>query len=126
MGTGITPRWQLKDPALKESIQALWADWVKEADWDGVCDFYGLQSLVTRSLIEAGDVLVRSFTIPHIPHDDVILPQEYEGIRAFGTENEFAGYARVVNDHQQTMRNKHAITLEHLRMGALISRRLSL
>jgi len=29
---------------------------------------------------------VRSFTIPHIPHDDVILPEEVQGIRAFGSE----------------------------------------
>jgi hypothetical protein len=62
---------------------------------------------------------VRSFTIPHIPHDDVILPQEYEGVRAFGSESEMDTVARIVNDHLQNMRNKHGITLEHLRMGAL-------
>ena len=62
---------------------------------------------------------VRSLVIPHIPHDDVILPQEYDGIRAFGQETAFAALAGVINDHMQTMRNKHAITLEHLRMGAL-------
>lgn len=62
---------------------------------------------------------VRSFVVPHIPHDDTILPQEYEGIRAFGSETELASVAAILNDHLQTMRNKHAITLEHLRMGAL-------
>jgi hypothetical protein len=62
---------------------------------------------------------VRSFTIPHIPHDDSILPSEYEGIRAFGSETELATLAGIMNDHLQSMRNKHAITLEHLRMGAL-------
>jgi hypothetical protein len=62
---------------------------------------------------------VRSFTIPHIPHDDVILPDEYDSIRAFGQESQVATVADIVNDHQQRMRNKHAITLEHLRMGAL-------
>ncbi len=62
---------------------------------------------------------VRNFTIPHIPLDDVILPDEYQGVRAFGQENDMAAVAQVVNDHLQTMRNKHAITLEHLRMGAL-------
>lgn len=66
-----------------------------------------------------GKRTVRSFTIPHIPHDDVILPQEYEGIRAFGSETELQSLAQTVNDHLQAMRNKHAITLEHLRMGAL-------
>ena len=62
---------------------------------------------------------MRNFTIPHIPLDDTILPEEYQGIRAFGSENDLAGVAEVVNDHLQTMRNKHAITLEWLRMGAL-------
>ncbi|MBC6686693.1 major capsid protein, partial [Wolbachia pipientis] len=31
---------------------------------------------------------VRTFTIPHIPHDDVVLPEEVQGIRAFGSESE--------------------------------------
>lgn len=62
---------------------------------------------------------VRTFVIPHIPLDDVILPDEYQGVRAFGSENAMDGLASVFNDHLQTMRNKHAITLEHLRMGAL-------
>lgn len=62
---------------------------------------------------------VRSLTIPHIPHDDVILPNEYEGIRAFGSETDLQAISQVINDHNQAMRNKHAITLEHLRMGAL-------
>ena len=68
---------------------------------------------------EMGKRKVRSFTVPHIPHDDVILPAEYEGIRAFGSETDMASVAQVMNDHLETMRAKHAITLEHLRMGAL-------
>lgn len=66
-----------------------------------------------------GKRTVRSLTIPHIPHDSVILPSEYDGIRAFGSETELAALSKIVNDHQQRMRNKHGITLEHLRMGAL-------
>jgi hypothetical protein len=62
---------------------------------------------------------LRTFTIPHIPHDDVVLPEEVQGIRAFGSENELQALASVLTDHLQSMRNKHAITLEHLRMGAL-------
>ena len=62
---------------------------------------------------------IRSFYIPHIPHDDVVLPEEVQGIRAFGTEGELAAMADVMALHLQTMRDKHAITLEHLRMGAL-------
>jgi len=62
---------------------------------------------------------LRSFAVPHIPHDDVVLPEEVQGIRAFGSENETEALANVITDHLQSMRNKHSITLEHLRMGAL-------
>ena len=68
---------------------------------------------------ERGKRKLRSFNIPHIPHDDVVLPEEVQGIRAFGSENESQALADVMADHLQSMRNKHAITLEHLRMGAL-------
>jgi hypothetical protein len=66
-----------------------------------------------------GQRKMRSFSIPHIPHDDVVLPEEVQGIRAFGSETELQATAEVITDHLQSMRNKHAITLEHLRMGAL-------
>jgi len=62
---------------------------------------------------------MRSFVVPHIPHDDVVLPEEVQGLRAFGSETELETVAGVMARHLETMRNKHAITLEHLRMGAL-------
>ena len=62
---------------------------------------------------------LRSFIIPHIPHDDVIMPEEYQGVRAFGSASMSSPVATIMNDKLQAMRNKHAITLEHLRMGAL-------
>ena len=62
---------------------------------------------------------MRSFIVPHIPHDDVVAPEEVQGIRAFGSETELETVAGVLAQHLETMRNKHAITLEHLRMGAL-------
>ena len=62
---------------------------------------------------------LRTFSIPHIPHDDVVLPEEVQGIRSFGSENELESLASVITDHLQSMRNKHAITLEYLRVGAL-------
>jgi hypothetical protein len=62
---------------------------------------------------------VRSFVIPHIPHDDVVLPEEVQGLRAFGSENDVDALSNLIARKLQNMRNKHAITLEHLRMGAL-------
>jgi hypothetical protein len=66
-----------------------------------------------------GKRTLRSFVIPHIPHDDVVLPEEVQGIRSFGSETETETIAGVLARHLESMRNKHAITLEHLRMGAL-------
>ena len=62
---------------------------------------------------------VRSFVIPHIPHDDTVLPEEVQGIRAFGSETETDALSDLLAQKLQNMRNKHAITLEFLRMGAL-------
>lgn len=62
---------------------------------------------------------LRGFSVPHIPHDDVVLPEEVQGIRAFGSEDQIPALSDIITDHLQSMRNKHAITLEHLRMGAL-------
>jgi len=62
---------------------------------------------------------MRSFVIPHIPHDDVVLPEEVEGVRAFGTTDQMQTVSGLLNDKLQEMKNKHSITLEHLRMGAL-------
>jgi hypothetical protein len=63
--------------------------------------------------------VVRSFAVPHIPLDDVLLPSEYEGLRAFGQESVFAALASIVNEKLQSMKDKHDITLEYQRMGAL-------
>src|SRR5512143_2500296 len=62
---------------------------------------------------------VRSFVVPHIPHEDVVLPEEVQGLRAFGSETDVEALSNLLARKLQTMRNKHAITLEHLRMGAL-------
>ena len=59
VGMGISPRWQLSDSKLKKRIQQLWSDWTQEADAGGLLDFYGLQSLIARSIIESGEVLIR-------------------------------------------------------------------
>jgi lambda family phage portal protein len=59
VGSGITPRWNLDNPELKKAIQELWADWTLEADFDQIADFYGLQTLAARCMIESGEVLIR-------------------------------------------------------------------
>ncbi len=62
---------------------------------------------------------VRSFTVPHIPHEDAILAASVQGVRAFGSQTVMETVTGKVNDKLQEMKNKHMITLEHLSMGAL-------
>jgi len=59
VGTGIVPRAQAEDDSLRQALQSAWADWTDEADADGRCDVYGLQSLAAGALVDAGEVLVR-------------------------------------------------------------------
>lgn len=57
VGTGIKP--QSLASQEKEHIDALWLNWTDEADQDGCHDFYGLQGLILRSVIESGECFVR-------------------------------------------------------------------
>lgn len=62
---------------------------------------------------------VRSFVIPHIPHDDVILAGDLQGLRAFGSASQTSPLVTTMNNRLASMKAKHDITREHLRMGAL-------
>jgi hypothetical protein len=68
---------------------------------------------------KVGKRSVRSFVVPHIPLPDIIMPSEFSGIRAFGQTSAMETLASVMQKHLQTAKNKFAITLEYLRMGAL-------
>tara|TARA_R110000764_G_scaffold2641_5_gene11471 strand:+ start:637 stop:2109 length:1473 start_codon:yes stop_codon:yes gene_type:complete len=59
IGTGITPRPQIKDEAIRSALQELWEDWADEADADDRTDFYGLQALIGRMVEESGECFVR-------------------------------------------------------------------
>lgn len=61
----------------------------------------------------------RSFTIPHIPAEDVIKPEEFQGVREFGQPNTMRTLATVMNKHLQSIKNKFLITEEYLKMGAI-------
>ena len=47
------------DERFKASVQALWRDWCEEADAAGLTDFYGLQALACRAMLEGGECLIR-------------------------------------------------------------------
>lgn len=61
---------------------------------------------------------LRSFIVPHIPHDDVLLPEEVQGVRAFGKQTQDP-VAQVLMKKLSKMRAKHEATLEYMRAKAL-------
>ena len=62
---------------------------------------------------------MRSFTVPWIPHDDFITPQDVQGVRAFGMADAADPLASTMEDKLTRMRAKHAQTREFMEMNAL-------
>lgn len=55
VGTGIIPRVTGSNGKKPEEI---WNNWVENADYDGKTDFYGLQTLIARTVFESGECLI--------------------------------------------------------------------
>lgn len=60
-----------------------------------------------------------AFSVPWIPHDDVITPQDIQGIRAFGSAAAADPLSAVMLQKLNRMRLKHAQTVEYMEMNAL-------
>ena len=61
---------------------------------------------------------MRSFAVPHIPHDDAITVADIQGVRAIGTDDA-EQLAAVMNRKLTLIRRKHAATREYMEMNAL-------
>lgn len=60
IGTGIVPRLPKRmAKSKKEGLNKLWDDWVKVCDADGALNFYGLQTLFTKSWLISGECFIR-------------------------------------------------------------------
>lgn len=57
VGAGIRPRAATADPDLNARIDGLFAQWSDRSDFYGLTDFYGLQSLAVRQMVEGGEVI---------------------------------------------------------------------
>lgn len=62
---------------------------------------------------------LRSFSVPHIPHNDVLLPEDIQGIRGFGMQSGEDPLAKVMARKLARMRARHGQTLEYMRVNAL-------
>ncbi|WP_412057355.1 phage portal protein [Bartonella sp. DGB2] len=62
---GIKPVPRIKGfEAQKRALENLWWQWVDEADYEGVSDFYGMQATIAREVFLAGEVFVRLRPVP--------------------------------------------------------------
>lgn len=61
----------------------------------------------------------RTFETLHLPLSRPLLPNQLQGIAAFGQEDATAPVASVINDHLQEMKNSIEATREFQRVGAL-------
>jgi lambda family phage portal protein len=76
VGTGIKPQSLSPDETFKAAVQALWRDWSEEADAAGQTDFYGLQALACRAMLEGGECLIR--LRPRRPEDGLVVPLQLQ------------------------------------------------
>jgi len=60
-----------------------------------------------------------SFNVPHIPLDDVILPEDYANVRAFGQENILQTLSEIMGDKLFSLRQSHELTFDFMMMGAI-------
>lgn len=76
-----------------------------------------------RGTPSAGDIRPKrgavNFMIPHLPHEDQIKAEEVMGIREFGSASQMQTVQSQVNRRLIGMANKHFITWEFHRAGAL-------
>lgn len=96
IGSGINPRWQVNDPVLKVELQKLWDDWGDEADFSETLDFYGLQSLICRGLIDAGEIFCR--LIPCRPEDGLSVPLQLQILEADHLDESFSSIEENGNE----------------------------
>ncbi|HOX49881.1 MAG TPA: major capsid protein [Fibrobacteria bacterium] len=61
----------------------------------------------------------RSFTTTHLPQRSVVLAEDIQGVRAFGSEDTLASVNAVVNDRLQDMKNNLVATREWQKIGAI-------
>ena len=64
VGAGIKPQSTHPDRAVRERIQVLWLRWTDHADPGGLADFYGLQAMAVRAMVEGGESFARLRVVP--------------------------------------------------------------
>lgn len=80
VGTGIKPQSMAADESFRAAAQQLWRAWTEEADASDQTDFYGLQGLACRAMLEGGECLIR--LRPRRPEDRLSVPLQIQLLEA--------------------------------------------
>ena len=75
-GTGIMPRARADAAEATQSADALWLGFAETCDADGHTDFYGLQTLIARTVVESGECLVR--LVPRSAREGLAVPLQLQ------------------------------------------------
>ncbi len=59
VGSGIIPRARTSSPALNTILDDNFAQWAEELNADGKPDFWGLQQMAARTIVESGEAILR-------------------------------------------------------------------
>ncbi|MCW1920824.1 phage portal protein [Rhodobacter sp. KR11] len=64
IGPGIRPRAASGNRTLNRKVDKLWTAFARSCDFYGLTDFYGLQNLAVREMVESGDILGLKIVAP--------------------------------------------------------------
>jgi lambda family phage portal protein len=92
-GKGIVPHFLHPDENIRLTIQEAWDKWVEQSDYNSQLSFYGQQSLLVRSVFEAGECLSRF----HVSNDGTLKCQLIEAEQLPIFLNQFAEGQRIVS-----------------------------
>lgn len=76
IGTGIKPQSLSADPRFRERLHKLWLRWTDQSDADGLLDFYGQQTQLTRGWFEGGEMYARLRF--RLPGDGLVVPLQVQ------------------------------------------------
>lgn len=71
VGTGITYAWDTGSERMNRRLAAAWAEFVERADVTRRLDFYGLQALAVRAMVESGESITRLIDVRRERDGDV-------------------------------------------------------
>jgi len=77
VGTGIMPKPLGLPKTVEKRLKKEWKAWAEstDADYDGHLNYYGIQHLAARTIVESGEVIIRK----HInPDPDLIFPLQLQ------------------------------------------------